>query len=53
MVEKFKSAVNAVAISKGFDLIIDGSQASLYTKPTIDLTDDVLYELRKTNQSTE
>ena len=43
----------SLAISKGFDLIIDGSQASLYTKPTIDLTDDVLYELRKTNQSTE
>ena len=53
LVEKFKAAVNAVAISKGFDLIIDGSQASLYTKPTIDLTDDVLYELRKTNQSSE
>ena len=53
LVEKFKEAVNAVAISKGFDLIIDGSQASLYTKPTIDLTDDVLYELRKTNQASE
>jgi Skp family chaperone for outer membrane proteins len=53
LVEKFKSAVNAVAISKGFDLIIDGSQASLYTKPTIDLTDDVLYELRKTDEATE
>jgi outer membrane protein len=53
LVEKFKAAVNVVAISKGFDLIIDGSQASLYTKPTIDLTDDVLYELRKTNQASE
>ena len=53
LVEKFKAAVNAVAISKGFDLIIDGSQASLYTKPTIDLTDDVLYELRKADQSSE
>ena len=53
LVEKFKAAVNSVAISKGFDLIIDGSQASLYTKPTIDLTDDVLYELRKTNQASE
>ncbi len=53
LVEKFKAAVNAVAISKGFDLIIDGSQASLYNKPTIDLTDDVLYELRKTNQTSE
>jgi len=53
LVEKFKSAVNAVAISKGFDLIIDASMASLYAKPTIDLTDDVLFELRKTNQSAE
>jgi outer membrane protein len=53
LVEKFKAAVNAVAISKGFDLIVDGSQASLYTKPTIDLTDDVLYELRKTDQASE
>ena len=47
LVEKFKTAVNTVAISGGYDLIIDGSLASLYTKPTHDLTDDVLYELRK------
>jgi len=51
LVEKFKTAVNAVATAKGLDLIIDGTQASLYTKPTIDLTDDVLTELKK--QSTE
>ena len=31
LVEKFKSAVNSVAISGGYDLIIDGSLASLYT----------------------
>jgi len=47
LVEKFKAAVNAVATAKGVDLIIDGTQASLYTKPTIDLTDDVLTELKK------
>ena len=50
LVQKFKAAVDAVAISKGYDIIMDGSQASLYTKPTIDLTDDVLYELRKSNE---
>ena len=37
--------------NEGFDIIIDGSQASLYTKPTHDLTDDVLYELRKANSA--
>ena len=51
LVEKFKSAVNSVAISGGYDLIIDGSLASLYTKPTHDLTDDVLYELRKASDN--
>jgi len=51
LVEKFKNAVNAVAISGGYDLIIDGSLASLYTKPTHDLTDDVLYELRKASDN--
>ncbi len=50
LVQKFKAAVDAVAISKGYDIIMDGSQASLYTKPTHDLTDDVLYELRKSNE---
>ena len=50
LVEKFKAAVNVVATQKGMDLIIDGTQASLYTKPTIDLTDDVLTELKKTTE---
>tara|TARA_S200000501_G_scaffold368526_1_gene406504 strand:+ start:880 stop:1416 length:537 start_codon:yes stop_codon:yes gene_type:complete len=50
LVQKFKAAVDAVAISKGYDIVMDGSQASLYTKPTHDLTDDVLYELRKSNE---
>jgi len=50
LVQKFKAAVDAVAISKGYDIIMDGSQASLYTKPTHDLIDDVLYELRKSKE---
>ena len=50
LVQKFKAAVDVVAISKGYDIIMDGSQASLYTKPTHDLTDDVLYELRKSKE---
>ena len=50
LVQKFKSAVDVVAISKGYDIILDGSQASLYTKPTHDLTDDVLYQLRKSKE---
>jgi len=44
---KVKEAVDNVAISKGYDFIFDGSVALLYGKPTHDLTDDVLYELRK------
>jgi outer membrane protein len=53
LIEKFKAAVKAVALSEGFDLIIDGSAASLYVNPTINVTDEVLFELRKTNQSSE
>ena len=53
LVQKFKNAVDSVAISKGYDIIIDGSQASLYTKPTHDLTDDVLYELRKASDQSK
>ena len=39
--------VDNVAISKGFDFIFDGSVSLLYGKPTFDVTDDVLHELRK------
>jgi outer membrane protein len=53
LVQKFKNAVDSVAISKGYDIIMDGSQASLYTKPTHDLTDDVLYELRKASDQSK
>ncbi len=44
---KVKTAVDNVAISKGYDFVFDGSVSLLYGKPTHDLTDDVLFELRK------
>ncbi len=47
LLSKVKAAVDQVAISKGYDFIFDGSVALLYGKPTHDLTDDVLFELRK------
>jgi len=50
LMNQIKLAVDNVAINGGFDLIIDGSSASLYTKPTLNITDDVLTELRKNNQ---
>ena len=40
-------AVEKVAIEKGYDFIFDGSTTLLYGKPTFDLTDDVLHELKK------
>ena len=47
LLSKVKIAVDNVAISKGYDFIFDGSVSLLYGKPTHDLTDDVLFELRK------
>jgi Skp family chaperone for outer membrane proteins len=47
LLSKVKKAVDNVAISKGFDFIFDGSVSLLYGKPTFDVTDDVLHELRK------
>jgi Skp family chaperone for outer membrane proteins len=47
LLTKVKVAVDNVAISKGYDFIFDGSVSLLYGKPTHDLTDDVLFELRK------
>ena len=44
---KVKKAVDKVAIDNGFDYIIDASVGLLYYKPKYDLTDDVLYQLRK------
>lgn len=42
-----KQAVDKVAINKGYDYILDASVSLLYAKPTHDVTDDVLHELRK------
>ena len=42
-----KQAVDKVAIDKGYDYILDASVSLLYAKPTYDVTDDVLHELRK------
>ena len=47
LISKVKKAVDNVAIEKGYDFIFDGSISLLYGKPTHDLTDDVLHELRK------
>jgi Skp family chaperone for outer membrane proteins len=47
LLSKVKTAVDNVAISKGYDFIFDGSVSLLYGKPTYDLTDDVIFELRK------
>ena len=47
ILSKVKRAVDKVAASKEYDFIIDGSVSLLFGNPTYDLTDDVLYELRK------
>ena len=52
LLSKVKKAVDNVAIEKGYDFIFDGSISLLYGKPTHDLTDDVLHELRKVSSST-
>ena len=52
LLSKVKKAVDNVAIEKGYDFIFDGSISLLYGKPTHDLTDDVLHELRKVNSNT-
>ena len=52
IIQKVQRAVNKVAIDKGYDYILD-SVSLLYGKPTHNLTDDVLYELRRlTEEST-
>ena len=45
IIQKVQQAVSKVAIDKGYDYILD-SIALLYGKPTHNLTDDVLHELR-------
>ena len=47
ILSKVKRAVDKVAATKEYDFIIDGSVSLLFGYPTYDLTDDVLYELRK------
>ena len=47
ILSKVKRAVDKVAASKKIDFIIDGSTSLLYGNPTYDMTDDVLFELRK------
>lgn len=44
---KVKRAVDKVAAAQKIDFIIDGSVALLYGNPAHDMTDDVLFELRK------
>ena len=46
IIQKVQRAVNNVAIDKGYDYILD-SVSLLYGKPTHNLTDDVLYQLRQ------
>ena len=47
ILSKVKRAVDKVAAAKKIDFILDGSVAMLYGNPAYDLTDDVLFELRK------
>ena len=47
ILSKVKRAVDKVAATKSIDFILDGSTSLLYGNPTHDLTDDVLFELRK------
>ena len=51
ILSKVKRAVDKVAATKSIDFILDGSTSLLYGNPTFDLTDDVLFELRKYNVS--
>ena len=51
ILSKVKRAVNKVQATKSIDFILDGSTSLLYGNPTHDLTDDVLFELRKYNIS--
>ncbi|GIT57109.1 MAG: hypothetical protein Ct9H300mP18_05380 [Candidatus Neomarinimicrobiota bacterium] len=50
LVQKYKKAVDSVATKQGYTIVIDGSAATLYVNPKLNITDDVLYELRKLNE---
>ena len=47
ILSKVKRAVDKIAAAKKIDFILDGSTSLLHGNPTYDLTDDVLFELRK------
>lgn len=49
IIQQVQQAVSKVAIDKRYDFILD-SMALLYGKPTYNLTDDVLYELRRLSE---
>jgi len=50
LLERFQLAVRKVANDKGYDIIFD-SAALLHAEQVFDVTDDVLYELRRGEQS--
>lgn len=50
IIQKVQRAVNRVAIAGGYDYVFD-SMALLYGKPTHNLTDDVLHELRRLSET--
>ena len=52
--QKYKKAVDSVATKQGYTLVIDGSMATQYVNPRLNITDDVLTELKKSyDKSTE
>ena len=53
LVQKYKKAVDSVATREGYSIVIDGSAATLYVNPQLNITDNVLYELRQENKTTE
>ena len=50
IIQQVQTAVHTVAIDKRYDYVLD-SMALLYGKPTHNLTDDVLYELRRLSEN--
>jgi outer membrane protein len=50
LLERFQLAVQKVANDRGYDLIFDAAML-LNRKPVFDVTEDVLYELRRGEQS--
>ena len=54
VMQKYKKAVDSVATKQGYTLVIDGSMATQYVNPRLNITDDVLTELKKSyDKSTE